>query len=106
MNWLQTILLLATAFLVVFLESTVNGLRHLLGVQVDLLPGLIVYASLSTGLLTLALLSLCGGLWYDSLSANPLGITVLPLFLIGFVIQRYRGSILRDQTFEQWFLGL
>ena len=26
------------------------------------------------------LLALLGGLWFDSLSANPLGVTVLPLF--------------------------
>ena|SRR5437867_6208457 len=106
MNWLNTILVLTAAFLAVFLEATVNGLRHLLGVQVDLLPSLMVYASLSTGLVTVALLALCGGLWFDSLSANPLGISVLPLFLIGFVIQRYRGLILREQTFAQLVLGL
>src|SRR5689334_4764458 len=106
MNWLNTILILTVAFLVVFLEATFNGLRYLLGVQVDLLPGLVVYASLSAGMMTVASLSVCGGLWYDSLSANPLGISVLPLFLIGFVIQRYRGLILREQLFAQWVLGL
>ena len=106
MNWVQTILVLATAFLAVFLESTVKGVRNLLGVQVDLLPCLVVYASLSTGLITVALLAVCGGLFFDSLSANPLGISVLPLFLIGFVIQHYRGLILREQTFAQWVLGL
>ena len=106
MNWLNTILILIAAFLIVFLEATINGLRHLLGVQMDLLPSLMVYASLSSGLVTVALLSACGGLWFDSLSANPLGISVLPLFLIGFVIQRYRGLILREQIFAQWVLGL
>jgi hypothetical protein len=30
---------------------------------------------------------------------------VLPLFVVGFVIQRYRGLILRDQRFAQMFLG-
>jgi len=106
MNWLSTILVLVVAFLVVFLEATVNGLRHLFGVQVDLLPSLMVYASLSTGLVTVGLLAVCGGLWFDSLSSNPLGISVLPLFLIGFAIQRYRGLILREQTFAQLVLGL
>ena len=106
MNWLNTILVLTAAFLVVFLEATFNGLRHLFGVQVDLLPSLIVYASLSTGLVTVGLLSVCGGLWFDSLSANPLGISVLPLFLIGFLIERYRGLILREQAFAQLVLGL
>ncbi len=106
MNWLNTILLLTVAFLAVFLEATISGLRHLFGVQVDLLPSLIVYASLSTGLVTVALLSMCGGLWFDSLSANPLGISVLPLFFIGFVIQTYRGLILREEAFAQLVLGL
>jgi len=106
MNWLNTILVLIAAFLAVFLQATVNGLRNLFGAQVDLLPSLIVYASLSTGLTTVALLSVCGGLWFDSLSANPLGISVLPLFSIGFVIQRYRGLILRDLAFAQLVFGL
>ena len=45
-----------------------------------------VYAGLSTGITTVALLALCGGLWFDSLSANPLGVTMLPLFVIGLAI--------------------
>src|SRR5439155_4717425 len=65
-----------------------------------------VYASLSSGPLTVALLAVCGGIWFDSLSSNPLGISVLPLFLIGFIIERYRGLILREQIFAQWVLGL
>src|ERR1041385_7280512 len=106
MNWLNTILVLVVAFLAVYLEATLNGFRHLFGAQVDLLPGLMVYASLSIGVSAVALLAILGGLWFDSLSANPLGISVLPLFLIGFVIQRYRGLILREQTFAQLVLGL
>ena len=106
MTYFNTILILIVAFVVVFLEATANGVRHLLGAQVDLLPSLIVYASLSAGLVTVALLSVCGGLWFDSLSANPLGVSVLPLFLIGFIIHRYHGLILRDQTFAQLVLGL
>ena len=106
MNWFHTIIILGVAFVTVFLQATVNVTRHLLGAQVDLLPSLVVYASLSSGLLTLTLLAVLGGLWFDSLAANPLGSSVLPLFLIGLLIQRYRGLILRDQTFAQFFLGL
>ena len=84
MNWLQTVLVLGAAFLAVFWEAAFGGVRHLLGAQVDLLPPLMVYASLCTGLTTVTLLALCGGLWFDSLSANPLGVTVLPLFAVGF----------------------
>jgi rod shape-determining protein MreD len=106
MNWLQTIIVLTAAFLAVFVEATFNGARHLLGVQVDLLPGLVVYAALSCGVTTLALLAVCGGLWFDSLSANPLGISVLPLFVVGFFINHYRGLILQQQRFAQLVLGL
>jgi len=106
MNWLHTIIILTAAFLAVFLEATFNGLRHLLGVQVDLLPCLGVYASLSTGVTTLALVAVFGGLWFDSVSANPLGISVLPLFLVGLLINHYRGLILRQQRFAQAVLGL
>jgi rod shape-determining protein MreD len=106
MNWLYTVLILATAFVIVFVEATFNGARHWLGAQVDLLPSLVVYTSLSGGMTTLILLAICGGLWFDSLSANPIGISMLPLFLMGFFIQRYRGLILREQAFAQWVLGL
>jgi len=66
------------------LEAAFGGVRHLLGAQIDLLPPLMVYAGLCTGLTTVTLLALCGGLWFDSLSANPLGVTVFPLFAIAW----------------------
>ena len=89
-----------------FWEAAFSGVRHLLGAQIDLLPPLMVYAGLCTGLTTVTLLALCGGLWFDSLSANPLGVTVLPLFAIGLAIHLKRELILRDQTFAQLVLGL
>jgi cell shape-determining protein MreD len=106
MNWLNTLFVLAAAFLLVFWQSMFHGLHRVLGAQVDLLPALMVYASLTTGLGTIALLALLGGLWFDSLSANPLGVTVLPLFVIGLAIYVARELILRDQTFAQLVLGL
>lgn len=106
MNVLHNFLILATAFVLVFLQATFTPWRHFLGAQPDLLPSLMIYASLSTGITSISLLAVCGGLWFDSLSRNPLGVSILPLFLIGFIIQRYRGLILRDGTFAQFMLGL
>jgi cell shape-determining protein MreD len=106
MTWLNTILILVAAFLVVFWEAAFGGVRHILGAQVDLLPALMVYASLCSDFATVCLLAVCGGLWFDSLSANPLGISVLPLFVIGLGLYINRGLILRDQTFAQFVLGL
>ena len=106
MTPLNSILVLLVAFLAVFCEAAFSGFRNLFGAQIDLLPALVVYASLSAGLTTTTLVAVLGGLFFDSLSANPLGITVLPLFLVGFAIHTQRELILRDQLFAQWVLGL
>ncbi len=63
MNWFHTIIILAVAFVTVFLQATVNVTRHLMGAQVDLLPSLVVYASLSSGLATWARRSICCPAW-------------------------------------------
>lgn len=105
MNWFNTIAILVVAYLAVFFQATFNEIRHTLGVQIDLLPSLVVYAGLSSGIVALSLVAVCGGLWFDSLSANPLGTSVLPLFLIGLLFQRNRDLILREQPFAQFILG-
>lgn len=105
MNYLNYIALVAVIYLVVFLTAWLNGLRSLLGVQIDLLPALVVYAGLSAGLAPLSIIAILGGLWFDSLSANPLGTSILPLFLIGFVVHRCRELILREERYAQFLLG-
>jgi len=105
MSRFNTIAILVVAYLAVFAQSTMNEFRQLFGVQIDLLPSLVVYASLSSGVVTLSLVSVCSGLWFDSLSANPIGVSILPLFLTGLFIQRSRQIILRQQPFAQFVLG-
>jgi len=105
MNLLQTILILAAAFLAVSGEATLAGLRPWLGAQVDLLPVLMVYAALNADLVTVSLFAVSGGLWFDALSANPLGTSILPLAAVGFVIWRQRELILRESPFAQLVLG-
>ena len=105
MNTVNSIFILVLAFLAVFVEASFGSFRRILGVQVDLLPGLMIYAALSSGTFTVSLLAVLGGLWFDSLSANRLGVSILPLFLIGYVVQRIRHLILRDQTYAQLVLG-
>jgi cell shape-determining protein MreD len=105
MNVFQPILILATAFLAVFGEAALTFPRSLLGAQVDLLPALMVYAALHAGLPTIALLAILGGLWLDTFSANPLGLTILPLFGVGFAIYFRRDLLLRSAPFAQLVLG-
>lgn len=105
MKAFHTTVILATAFLAVFCEAAFPGFRRVLGAQVDLLPPLMVYVALSTGLNVVVLLALVGGLLSDSLSANPLGVSILPLFIVGFLIWLRRDLILREQLFAQFVLG-
>jgi hypothetical protein len=105
MNWFNTIAILVVAYLAVFAQVVVNDFRLAFGAQIDLLPSLVVYASLTGGVVTLTLVAVCGALWIDSLSANPLGVSMLPLFLVGLIIQRSRELILRSQPFAQFVLG-
>lgn len=105
MNAFSTILLLLAAFFAVFWQSAFPATSRWLNTQLDLLPALMVYAGLRSNPGTLATLALCGGLFFDTLSANPLGITILPLFAVGGVIHLRRDLILRDQPYAQFVLG-
>jgi rod shape-determining protein MreD len=105
MNPFKTILILVFAFLAVFGEATLSAPRSLLGAQVDLLPALMVYAALNADLPTVALLAVLGGIWFDTLSANPLGVSILPLAIIGWPIYLRRDLILHDLPFAQFILG-
>lgn len=105
MNWLHSILILAAAFAAVFFEAWFDGFRNVLGAQIDFLPALMVYAGLTNGLFTIALTAVCGGLWFDSLSANPLGVSVLPLLLIGMMAHRSREFLALDHRATQFCMG-
>lgn len=105
MNVFNTILILAAAFLAVFAEAAFQLPRHLFGAQIDLLPALMICAALNTEAVTVSLLAALGGMWFDSLSANPPGVSILPLLAVGFPICLRRDLILRELPFAQVFLG-
>jgi hypothetical protein len=106
MNWLTPILLLTLTFAVVYGETAFDLTRNLFAVQIDFLPAVVVCTALFSNLPSLCLVATCGGLWLDSLSANPLGVSVLPLFGAGFIIFCQRDLVLREQPYAQFILGL
>ncbi|MEW6304411.1 MAG: hypothetical protein AB1705_13115 [Verrucomicrobiota bacterium] len=106
MNALNPIIILVTALLVVFLESAFSGVRNVLGAQIDLLPALMVYVSLTAGFSTILAFAVIGGLCFDSLSANPPGVSIVPLLGIGLFYYWNREIVVRDQPFAQVVLGL
>lgn len=105
MNRLHRILILVAAYLLVFFEAWFDGFRDLFGAQIDFLPALMVYTGLSDGLAMVCVTAICSGLWFDSLSANPLGVSVLPLLCIGVAACRGRETLARDERATQFLLG-
>jgi rod shape-determining protein MreD len=105
MNLLNSTLILLTALIAIYLECTFDGVRRFLGAQIDLLPPLIVYAALRSNPVTMAILAVGGGLCFDSLSANPLGVTIMPLFVVGFAVYIRRELILQDEFYAQFVIG-
>jgi len=105
MNRSRTLLLLISVLVGIFVESAWNAPDRWLGAHLSLVPPLIVYTALRTEAATLALVATLGGLWLDSLSTNPFGISILPLFWVGFALQHWQDLILRDLPFAQLVLG-
>ncbi|MBI3416962.1 MAG: hypothetical protein HY043_16850 [Verrucomicrobia bacterium] len=105
MNWLNLTVILITGWLIVFCQSALPVLSQLVGAQIDLLPALMVYASLACGVPGVLFLACVGGLGFDALSANPLGVSVASLFVVGMVIHWRRELILREERYAQHVLG-
>jgi cell shape-determining protein MreD len=92
-------------YLGVFLPAWASSFNQALGAQPDVLPALMVYCGLKCSLPVLSVVALLGGFWRDSLSANPMGTVVLPLFLTGWIIHWKREVILQEQVYAQFVLG-
>jgi rod shape-determining protein MreD len=105
MSPLNLITILLTSYLAVFFESWQSGIREVTGAQIDVLPSLMVYCALNTSVAVFTAIAIALGLMFDTLSANPLGITILPLFLVAFGVHWHRELILRDQRYAQFVLG-
>ena len=105
MKRLPLVILVIPTLLAVFLGAAVNTPRQWLGGQVNLLAPLIVYAALEADVAAVALVAGLGGVTMDSLSANPLGASVLPLFWIGLALVWRREVLLRELSYAQFVLG-
>ncbi len=105
MNAFRMLLLLGAAVLAVFWQAASPVPARWLQARVDVLPALMVYAALRADWPAIGLLALVGGLAFDTLSANPLGSSVLPLLAVGAALYARRELILRDQPFAQFVLG-
>lgn len=106
MNRVPITLLFLTTWLAVFGQTQFPVLSGSLGIPLDVLPALVVYAALSHGLPTVLGIAMIAGLGTDALSANPIGISLVPCFMLGLVLNLRRHLLLREQGYAQLWLGL
>ena len=106
MNRIPLLLLFFTTWLAVFGQTQFAPVVSWIGTPLSLLPALTIYTALSHSLGVVAGFSIFAGLALDSLSANPLGVSILPLFLCGFGTHARQHLILRDQAYARFWLGL
>ncbi len=105
-NRVALVVFLTTGYAVSFAEARISVLRDLTGAQVDLLPGLMIYAAMAYRFEIVLGCAALFGLFYDSLSANVLGSSFVALAVVGLGALRFRELLLSDQFITHWILGL
>jgi len=106
MTAFNSFLLVLAAMITVFAESAVSWPQSWLGTRLDFLPLVVVYAGLRSQASGLAVVIAFGSLGFDALSANPLGVKLIPLAIIGFLVHQYRELVVADDYWVQVLLGL
>jgi cell shape-determining protein MreD len=106
MSRIPLLLLFLVAWLAVFAQTQFPVVVDWIGSPVSILPALTIYAALSHSIGMVACFCIVSALSLDSLSANHLGVSLLPLFLCAFATHARQHLILRDQAYARFWLGL
>jgi hypothetical protein len=106
MNWVPTISLFAVAWLAIFAQTQFVVLTRLLGAPLGFVPAIVVYAALTKRLAVVTALAIFVALGADSLSSGRFGVSLVPVFAVGFFIHARQHLILRDQLYAQFWLGV
>jgi len=94
------------AMVMTYLQSRWSVMEGMWRAQVDVLPVFAAYAALHGGLGAIIGVAMIGGAWLDVLSANPLGTSLLSLFLTALIIHRVHEVLLKGQLAAQFFVSL
>lgn len=96
---------IALALVAVFVSVAWEGPRRWLGVPMAWLPAVLVAAALDLRTEAWRWVAVLGGVASDCFSANPLGASVLPLYLAGAFLRSRNELWLGDLPFAQAILG-
>lgn len=75
------------------------------GVKIDCIPCLVLYCALFASWKELFFVCTLAGLLFDSMSLNPLGVTVISLLLPGYLLYCNRKVLLYHSVWVQALLG-
>jgi len=81
-----TLTILLTALITTYAASAWSLPKLILGTQLDPLPALVLVVALRTPITAIAALAIFASLTQSALSSNPLGISLLPLYTLGFIV--------------------
>ncbi len=98
--------LILMAMVVTYVQSHWSVMEGMWRAQINLLPVFAAYAALHGGLAPIIGVALIAGCWLDVLSANPLGTSLISLFLMALILHRVHEVLLRGQLAAQFFVSL
>ena len=75
------------------------------GTRIDLLPVFVTYVALRGNVYQALGFAALAGVFVDSLSASPLGLSLIAYSMLGAVLSEVRNLVLRNETVAQIVLG-
>lgn len=106
MNRIPLLIVFLAAWCGIFAQTQFPSIFAWTGAPVSILPALTIYVALSHSIGIVTAFCVFASISLDSLSANRLGVSLLPLFACAFATHARQHLILRDQTYARLWLGL
>jgi len=100
-----TLTILLVALITTYAASVWNLPKQTLGTQLDPLPALMLVVALRAPIATIALLAIFASLTQSALSSNPLGLSLLPLYALGFTVHINSHNLSHYRTGSRFALG-
>lgn len=97
--------ILLTALISVYLSAAVGLSLQFLGTQINPLPALMMVVALRAPFSAVVTLAIFGALIQSSLSSDPIGIGMLPLYSLGFAVHLNARSLSQHHTGPRFALG-
>ena len=100
-----TITILLVALITTYAASAWSLPLQMLGTQLAPLPPLMLATALRTPITTIAILAIFASLTQSALSSDPLGLSLLPLYTLGFIVHINSHNLLHHHIGSRFALG-